>query len=88
VNFCEIEQDATFQRAIDYVKPTLSLEQGTDGLSGRHGRRVIFSRKALIWPSSPKPFPAKPKPIPIIGGYNVSLANPVPSGLIVSLGSS
>ncbi len=45
--FCEKKHDATLQRAIDYAKPTLQLEQGADGLPGWDGHRVIFSRKPL-----------------------------------------
>jgi hypothetical protein len=40
---CEIEQDTTLQRAINYVKPTRPLEQGADGLPSRDGGRVMFT---------------------------------------------
>jgi len=65
VNFCEIEQDATLQRAIDYVKPALPLEQGADGLPNRDGGRVIFFKESINLTKLAKAFPGKAKRLPL-----------------------
>jgi hypothetical protein len=49
IGFCEIENHVTDKRANDPVKPTLSLEQRTDGLSDRETLWQNTDYQTIYW---------------------------------------
>lgn len=57
-----MKQDDTFQRTLCYVKPTLSLEQGANGLPGRNGDSLVFFKETINLTKLAKAFPSPAKP--------------------------